>query len=49
MQSGRSDVPFEIDHILQHLAVFNNRMVIVLCEKVSYGMRMTETAVPVKR
>ena len=49
MQSGRSDVPFEIDHILQHLAVFNNRMVIVLYEKVGYGMRMTEAAVPVKR
>lgn len=49
MQSGRSDVQFEINHIIQHLAVFNNRMVIVLYEKAGYGMRVAEAAVPVKR
>ena len=44
-----NELAFKINHILQHLAIFHNRVVIILYEKVSYGMRVIEAAILVER
>lgn len=40
---------FVINHILKQLASLHDRMVIVLCEKAGYGMRIHETAILIER
>ena len=41
-------VPSEINHILQDLALLDYGVVIILHEKILYGMRPGESAVPVE-